>query len=323
MEVRNQLSLPTLPTSPAKPVAEFRGHTDAVIALAFSADRCLLASSSRDGTARVWDVASGKPGERSLIRKSGDNFHSLAFSPGGRALAIGSGELNGLVWLFDVTEKTPHEKAVLRGPRGAVDALAFSPNGKLVAGCGEDRTLRVWSPKSGSSGEPQTLLLGHAQPIRALTFAPDGKGVATAGPDATVRLWTLGGLRSWERANLPQDGEVYALAYSADGKTLATAGRDLIRLWDLTAVKPTVRAELAGHSGAIPLLLITPDSEMLVSVGEDDRAINWNLRTGKPFREWELPGGATPGALTLDGRYLATGSPDGTVRVLRVAEKRS
>ena len=42
-----------------------------------------------------------------------------------------------------------------------------------------------------------------------------------------------------------------------------------------------------------------------------------------PAREWQLPGAApASAALTADGRYIATGATDGTVEILRVADKR-
>ena len=67
-----------------------------------------------------------------------------------------------------------------------------------------------------------------------------------------------------------------------------------------------------------------PDGETVVSVGEDNRVSNWNLRSGQPQHVWELPKGhALSIALTVDGRYLARGLGDGTVEVFRVAEKRT
>jgi WD40 repeat protein len=324
METRDLADPSAQPAGPAKRVAGLSGHTGAVLALAFSPDRGLLASAGRDGAGRVWDVAKGKPGGRGAFCQHGDPLHALAFSPNGRLLAAGSGAPNGLVWLYDVTEPDPREVAVLRGAKGPVDALAFSPDGRLVAGSGEDRVLRVWEAGPGSRGDARALLVGHTSPIRAIAFAPDGRGVATAARDATVRLWALGGIRSSERAALPHDGEVAAVTYFPDGRTLATAcpGR-AVRLWDLSGVRPSVRAELEGPSGGVRLLLASTGAGALVGVGEGPWVAHWDLRTGRLVREWELPEGPVSAvALTPDGRYLGRGTANGAVEVYRVAEKR-
>jgi WD40 repeat protein len=323
MEMRNQTTSPACPTSVAKLVSSLKGHADAVESLAFTPDRRLLASGGRDGTGRIWDVGSSKPGERAAFRKSGEGFRSLAFSPNSRLLAAGSAA--GQVSLVDVSEKAAQEIRVLRGGQGSIDALAFSPDGKQVAGGGEDQTLRVWEPGAGPGGEARILLPGHSMPIRALTFAPDGQSIASGAQDATARVWALSRIRASQRMSLPHGGEVNAVAYSTDGKTLATAvlGK-VIWLWDVTASKPTVRNEFPGHAGGTRLLLFTPEAETMVSVGAESQVINWNLRTGKPRHMWELPAGrALSVALTQDGRYLARGMADGTVEVFRVAEKRT
>jgi len=324
MEPRNRMEQPAWPTNPAKRVASLTGHAGNHAPLAFTTDRCLLAAGGRDGAARVWDVA-GTPGVRVTFGGGVDRFRSLAFSPTSRQLVAGSGGLDGTIRVYDVSDDDPHEVAVLRGARGPIEAVAFSPDGKQVAAAGDDRTLRAWEPIAGSRCEPWAQLLGHTATVRALAFAPDGQGVATASRDGTVRLWAMSRIRSREWAILPHPGEVTCVAFSPDGKTLASAAQDgVIRLWDPTALKPTARAELHAQSGSIRHLLITSDSRLLVSVGEGPRVMNWDLNTGRPVCEWEVPAGTLTGAaVTQDGRYMAAAKSDGTVDVYRIAEKRS
>jgi WD40 repeat protein len=237
-----------------------------------------------------------------------------------------AGSANGMVSLVDVSEKGAQEIRVLRGGQGSINALVLSADGKLIAGGGEDQTLRVWEPGSGPGTEARILLPGHTLPIKSLAFSPDGQGIATAGQDATARLWAMSRIRASQRFSLPHGGEVTAVAYSPDGRILATAvqGKSIL-LWDLTASRPMMRLELPGHVGGTRLLLfITPEGDALVSVGAENQVTNWNLRTGKPRQSWDLPAAkALSFALTPDGRYLARGTSDGTVEVFRVAEKRT
>jgi WD40 repeat protein len=203
-----------------------------------------------------------------------------------------------------------------------VAALAFSPDGKLIAGGGEDQTLRIWEPAPSFRGDSRALLLGHTRPITAITFSPDGQTVATASQDKTVRFWTIGRIRSTQRAVLNHPDEVSCVVFAPDGKTAATACRDgRVRLWDATAINPTVRTEFSGPPGL--RLLMVPEPGTLVGVGDGTRVVNWNLWTGKALREWSVPGNPASGvALTADGRYLARGTATGAVELLRVAEKR-
>ncbi len=303
-------------------MADLPGHSGGVVACAFTPDRTLLVSTDIAGSVRVWVVGTSKPGVRGAVHKSGEHFRAVASAPNSRTVALGSGA-SGLVRLFDLSEKSPTEGACLRGARGSVDAVAFSADGKLVAGGGEDHTLRIWEPGPGFRGDARAILPGHTKALTAVAFAPDGTTAASGALDGTARVWTLSRIRSSPRATLQHPAEVDAVAYLPDGKTLATACRDgRVRLWDLSAVSPPVRAEFPGHPGGTRQLVVA-SADLLVGISDGSSVLNWSLRSGALATKWDVPGGAgTSAALTPDGRYLARGSASGLVALFRVAEKR-
>jgi WD40 repeat protein len=70
--------------------------------LAFTLNGKTLASGSNDGTAKLWDVATGK--ERATLRPKSDpkanRIHAVAFTPNGETLALAI--MDGTVRLWDV-----------------------------------------------------------------------------------------------------------------------------------------------------------------------------------------------------------------------------
>ncbi|MBV9382680.1 MAG: WD40 repeat domain-containing protein, partial [Streptosporangiaceae bacterium] len=114
------------------PMKTLQGHAGGVLGVAFSPDGALLATSSSDGTARIWLVATGTGG--AVLRGHNAPVRGVAFSPDGALLATASDDGTTRIW----SVATGGARAILRVlPEGGYVALL--PEGyKLNADPGDD-----------------------------------------------------------------------------------------------------------------------------------------------------------------------------------------
>ncbi|WP_327363733.1 nSTAND1 domain-containing NTPase [Streptomyces sp. NBC_01296] len=286
------------------------GHRDRVGEVAFSPYGSILASGSADGTARLWDQASGKP--RATLKGHTDAVWSVAFSPDGSTLATGS--FDGDVRLWDVATGKPRG-SLLKDPAHAVWSVAFSPDGSTLAIGGDDNSVKLWDL---AAGKVRDTLTGHSGTVRSVVFSRDGSLVASGSADGSVRVWdpTTAELRS---GPLKQTGEVHSVAFSPDGSTLAasTDADSGVRLWDVAAGK--LRSTLGSYANITNSVAFSPDGRTLATGTQDGAAVLRDVAsdtvlavlTGHTDTVWSV-------AFTPDGRTLATGS-DATVRLWNVA----
>ena len=127
-----------------------------------------------------------------------DVIYSLAFSPDGKQLALGS--LYSLVRLWNLTDAEPEERVVLKGHEGSVGTLAFAPDGKVLASGSRDSTVRLWDPSVQKAAPPKTVLEGHKGEVTGVAYSPDGKTLVSGSGEETVRFWDLSQAEPKERA---------------------------------------------------------------------------------------------------------------------------
>jgi WD40 repeat protein len=313
----------------------FIGHKGPAQALAASPDSEKLASGGVDGTARVWQIATGAP---MVLGPGKGEITALQFLPDSRRLLAGDSQ--GRLQLWDLTT---HVAVVLEGHSDRVTGLAVSGDGTRALSCGRDGTLHLWDLTKGEARGNVDV----ERPLVSLALSADGRTVAARLPGGLRRFdaLTLSPL-PLENPQLPGDGQV---VFSSDGQ-LAAGGAGEVRLWDARG-----RARTLAADGMVSAVSFSPDARRLGGASDDGTVRWWELPSGavhplahkgdasrelhftndgqrllatrgETVRMWVLPGpdprklrGPAVEVLralfTPDGARLATASADGVLRV--------
>ncbi|HHH31783.1 MAG TPA: hypothetical protein ENK57_26005, partial [Polyangiaceae bacterium] len=153
------------------------GHEGAVCGLSIAPSGLAIASSSVDGTLRIWDAGSGAL-ERTVERD--DALSDVAFAPDGERLALADGR--GLVSI--VRRGDGGNDAQFQAHEGWIERVQWSPDGLSLVTAGADHMIRYGS----ADGERITRILRTKGPPRSVAVSPRGNYLYFHDGRTVVRL---------------------------------------------------------------------------------------------------------------------------------------
>ncbi len=281
--------------------------------VAYAADGRTLATSSRDGTVRLWDLRRDRM--RISITVPTDAKAEVAFSADGRTLTVV--DARGRVWIHDVrTGNIETSKSIDPGGR-IVGAILTRNSRLLVTESRPNGAVSVWELPGGRR------LGGHDFPARqneSLAVSADGRWVGRSAPGETfLRDLDRGG----EPHRLPREAPGHVLiSPRGDCVSIWSWGRGVPEIWDLASDRPRT-ATGAGHRGRVVAQAFSPDGSILATGDDIGTIILWE--TG-PVHPVQHISGPTTEVRSLvfspDGRTLATGHDDRRVRLWDVTTGR-
>ncbi|KZW00565.1 WD40 repeat-like protein [Exidia glandulosa HHB12029] len=227
------------------------GHTDVVLCLDRGQSGQLLASGSKDRTARIW---------ARRYREERDEWQCLAFAEG-------------------------HAESI-----GAIAMSRDSGAPKFMFTGSQDRTVKMWdlaavdlqSVTAPVKLQSLTTQKAHEKDINSLDVSPNDKLLATGSQDKTVKIFAIEyrGTRGGEIKALGvckgHKRGVWNVRFGRTERVLATGSGDkTVKMWnleDFTCIKT-----FEGHTNSVLRVDFVSDSLQLMSSASDGLVKLWNI----------------------------------------------
>jgi WD40 repeat protein len=201
-------------------VKTFEGHSDSISSIDISADNRQLASGSRDGTTRIWDLDTGK-----LVAGPFKSEYrgAVQFSPDSKKLAVKSWK-GSFLEIWDVQSQRLDVRVRGFGQSIYTNTPVFWTNNKNIIAAfsftQDDHITTIYEFDGSTLETVGTSFKGHTEFATGLALSSDNALLASASFDNTIKLWAF---KSRQLLASFDVQHIYRLVLSPDSRKLAYA----------------------------------------------------------------------------------------------------
>eukprot|EP00414_Alexandrium_minutum_P000661 CAMPEP_0113818816 /NCGR_PEP_ID=MMETSP0328-20130328/429_1 /TAXON_ID=39455 /ORGANISM="Alexandrium minutum" /LENGTH=674 /DNA_ID=CAMNT_0000786751 /DNA_START=75 /DNA_END=2099 /DNA_ORIENTATION=- /assembly_acc=CAM_ASM_000350 len=206
------------------PLVQYKGHEGAVCSLVECGAN--LVTGSWDGTAKVWDSATG---ELRHTLDAGAHATTVAMLPTGEVVT-GSQDRSLRVFLG---AECKHKIAdahqdIIR---------AISPSSTHLVTASNDNLVKMWSFDGCEMGQ----LAGHNSFVFGVTHSQDNQSILSSSDDCTLKIWSTSDLQC--KQSIIHAGAVWQSAALPNGDVVTCCSDTIVRIWTRDPARMAAEAE--------------------------------------------------------------------------------
>lgn len=309
-------------------------HDSPLLGCRFDPSGRFVFAGAQDNNVVRWEIDTGGKtvlaGHRSWVR-------ALAF----HGQRVFSADYSGQILAWNAQAATPTGEHAWAAHHGFVRALAVSPDGKLLASCGNDNKVKLWSL---SDLRLVRELAGHEWHVYNLAFHPKTQDVVSADLHGIIRHWSRADGRQTRTLDCSvlfrhdptfraDHGGVRAMCFNGKGTLLACTGitnvsnafagigNPAVVLFDWqSGNRVQILRPQANFQGTGWGVVIHPTGFIAGVAGGSGGALwFWRSNQANSFHMVSLPDVARDLDMHRDNRRLAIPFFDGSVRIYDMA----
>lgn len=293
---------------PGQQPVELQGQEGLYIGgISVSPDGSKIATATKDGTVRLWDLQGKKLDE--FATSQGDSVQ-VSFSPDSTQIATFSSQ-NNSVLLWDLQGNNINSFSV-QNIMGIV-GLGFKPNGELLIASLVSRNSKksVYDYRikvTDSSGQKLATSDNTDTATVSVNFSPSGETVAIKYGEGSESAMLLD-LNSGQSKKI--DGRVANVAFSTDGKQAVLRVDGNV---EVSTANRNIKFKLP--QGRVEKSTFSPDGSQLITLGDDNTIRFWDLDQ-QPLPKTALSQrGIKSISFSSDAQTIAIVDSEGIVRLL-------